>query len=105
MKAETANFYDKKFDMGKPQMELLPFDALVEVAGVLTYGAKKYAADSWRHIPDAKNRYAGALLRHLAAHLSGESVDQESGLRHISHVACNALFLVALCLADEERPA
>jgi hypothetical protein len=86
-----------KEDSGKPRMELLPFDALVEVSKVLTHGAKKYAADNWQKVPYARSRYTGALMRHLAAWKSGETIDPDSGadkLRHIAQVACNALFLV-----------
>ena len=83
-----------KFDTDKPRMELLPFEALQEVAKILTYGAKKYAPDNWKLLKDPVNRYSGAMLRHLSAALSGEKYDKESGLSHLSHAACNALFLV-----------
>lgn len=81
-----------KHDQEKIRMDLLPFDALEKVAEVLTYGAKKYKDNGWREIE--ASRYVGALLRHLSKHLQGEELDSESGLRHIDHVACNALFLV-----------
>jgi hypothetical protein len=87
----------RKHDIGKPRMELLPFSVLVEISKVLTHGANKYAPDNWQKVPDAKNRYTGALMRHLAAWKEGENVDPESGedkLLHIAQVACNALFLV-----------
>jgi hypothetical protein len=87
----------RKADDGKIRMELLPMDALVEVARVLTHGAKKYAPNNWQEVPEAKERYTGALLRHLAAWRCGERIDGESGddrLRHIAQVACNALFLL-----------
>jgi hypothetical protein len=86
----------RKDDFGKPRMELLPFGVLVEIAKVLTHGAKKYAPGNWQKVPDAKNRYTGALMRHLAAWKEGEDVDPESGedrLLHIAQVACNAMFL------------
>ena len=82
-----------KYDVGKARMELLPLPALQDVAEVLTFGAAKYADNGWKSLPDAENRYTGALLRHLAAIQAGEEVDPESGLSHISHVACNAIFL------------
>lgn len=94
--AETQSYHARKFDQEKPRMDLLPFDALVAVADVLTYGARKYAADSWRTIPDATQRYEAAMLRHLAAYKAGEVVDAKSGLPHLAHLACNALFLVSL---------
>jgi hypothetical protein len=87
----------RKDDSQKPRMELLPMDALLEVAKVLTHGAKKYAPDNWKEVPEAKDRYTGALLRHLAAWRSGKKTDTESGddkLLHIAEAACNALFLV-----------
>lgn len=74
-------------------MELLPLAALESVAAVLTFGANKYAADGWKSLENAEDRYTGAMLRHLTAIQEGEETDPESGLPHISHVACNALFL------------
>jgi hypothetical protein len=84
----------QKFDAGKPRMELLPFDVLEEIAKVLTFGAEKYAPDNWKMVPDLQHRYTGALLRHLAAWQRGEKTDSETGLSHLAHVGCNALFLV-----------
>jgi hypothetical protein len=77
-------------------MDLLPFEALEEIARVLTYGAKKYAPNNWQKVPDAKERYEAALLRHFSAHKRGEKNDPESGLSHLAHVGCNALFLIWL---------
>jgi hypothetical protein len=94
----------KKDDRNKPRMELLPYDVLVEVSKVLTHGAIKYEPDNWKKVPDAKNRYTGALMRHLSAWKSGEDIDSESGedkLLHIAQVACNALFLVWFSLHEE----
>jgi len=87
----------KKYDSKKPQMELLPMNALLEVSKVLTHGAKKYAPGNWKLVENARDRYTGALLRHLALWREGETIDKESGedrLLHIAQVACNALFLV-----------
>lgn len=88
-----------KFDSGKPRWSLLMqgcAKALAGVAAVLTFGAKKYAAHSWKQVENNKERYRDALYRHLNAIESGELVDPESGLPHWDHVACNALFLSEL---------
>lgn len=87
---------DMKFDSEKPRLALLPFDALEQVGAVLTFGAAKYAPNSWRTVPNALERYTSALLRHLAAMQRGEVTDAESGLPHAAHAACNALFIAAL---------
>lgn len=92
-----------KYDSDKPRMELLPFDALEEVAKVLTTGSIKYADDNWRIVPEAIRRYKGALLRHYAAIYKGELRDHETGLLHSAHLACCALFLVSLQLEEENK--
>lgn len=82
---------DYKFDKDKVRMELLPLDCLTEIAKVLTYGANKYKDNSWKTVKNGKERYKGALLRHLA---TTEELDPETGLSHAAHLACNALFLL-----------
>ena len=88
-----------KFDGGKPRWALLMGGmpkALAGVAAVLTFGAKKYAAHSWKKVENNKERYRDALYRHLNQLESGEAVDADSGLSHWDHVAANALFLSEL---------
>ena len=41
-------------------------------------------------------RYRDALYRHWLAYLKGEQCDQESGLPHLWHLACNAAFLIEM---------
>ena len=89
-----------KDDKGKLMWDLLPWKAVNGLVKVLTFGAKKYAPNGWRSVPDARQRYLAALLRHLHALNVGEKVDKESGLRHIDHVTTNACFLAELY--DEE---
>lgn len=80
-----------KYDGGKLRMDLLPPKALEELAKVLSYGADKYADNSWQGVES--KRYTAALLRHLVKWMGGEARDPESGLHHLSHVLCNAAFL------------
>lgn len=85
-----------KYDQGKLRWDLLPWKAVQGLVGVLTFGLTKYAADGWRTVPNAKERYTAALLRHLAAIQMGEAIDPDSKLRHIDHVLTNAAFLAEL---------
>lgn len=87
-----------KFDDGKLRYTLIPPSSLKEIAKVLEFGAQKYAAHSWATVPNALERYTDALYRHLEAWRSGETNDPESGLHHLSHAACNAVFIVHLAL-------
>jgi hypothetical protein len=83
-----------KFDAGKVMWDLLPWSVVADVVRVLMYGAKKYTVDGWKKVPDARARYFAATIRHLTAWWEGERVDRESGLTHLSHAACNLLFLM-----------
>lgn len=84
-----------KFDKDKPKWSLLPFKALAEVVDVLTYGARKYAPDNWKKVPNARTRYVDAALRHFTAYINGEKNDSETGLNHLAHTICCLLFLLA----------
>lgn len=83
----------KKYDSGKLRYDLIDPYALEGLAEVLTFGAQKYADNSWQGLENAKDRYYAALIRHLEARRKGELVDSESGLMHSSHVLANAMFL------------
>lgn len=83
-----------KHDADKPRMDLLPFNALEEVAKVLTFGAEKYAENGWQKVDHAESRYRAALLRHYCADQRGEKYDKESGLLHAAHMATNAIFIL-----------
>lgn len=81
-----------KFDSDKPQWSLLPFEALEEVVEVLTFGAKKYAPDNWKYVPDADARYMDAAFRHMAKYMQGHKHDGETGNNHLAHAVCCLLF-------------
>jgi hypothetical protein len=81
-----------KFDKEKVRLDLIDPIALEGLAAVLTFGAKKYDAHNWRN-GLSYSRLIAALLRHTFAILRGESTDPESGLPHIDHVQCCAMFL------------
>lgn len=81
-----------KNDQDKPAWDLLPWAELSEVVKVLTFGAKKYKKDNWKHVKDGQSRYFSAAMRHLAAIESGERLDSETGLDHHAHAACSILF-------------
>ena len=88
MEARKDDFKD-----GKVRMDLVPMDTVENIGKVLTFGAQKYSENSWQDLPDFWKRYKAALLRHIIAIDKGELIDPESGLPHIDHVLCNAVFL------------
>jgi len=76
------------------RFDLLPFDALWQIALVYGMGATKYAARNWESGYDWSQSF-GALQRHLALFWSGEEVDEESGLSHLAHAGWHCLALLA----------
>lgn len=95
-----------RYDKNKPQLELISPIAMEGLAGILTFGAKKYAAHNWRKGMNW-SRAIGSLKRHLNEFEKGIDYDYDescegcqkkeclnhTGLLHIDQVLCNAMFL------------
>lgn len=82
-----------KYDSNKIRMDLLEYECIEDVARILTFGAQKYKERSWMNVPNGRDRYFAALMRHLVAWRKGEIIDPESKEPHLSHCACNIMFL------------
>ena len=91
----------RKDDKGKLDWTLLPIEKLEGTVRVLQFGANKYSRDNWKRVPDALNRYRAALMRHTVEYMKNPLAKDESGESHLSHIICNALFL--LYLEDENE--
>lgn len=87
-----------KVDAGKPKLSLVPTEIINQIAIVREYGINKYPSggpNNWRNVEIA--RYKDAAYRHLLAYIADPTgVDEESGLPHLSHLACNIAFLCDL---------
>jgi hypothetical protein len=92
----------KKYDGEKPRLYLLPPRTLVEVGKVLTFGAAKYDEHNWKKLDNLQNRYTGAALRHIFAHMEGEELDPETGLDHLAHALCCLMFKLEAKLENGE---
>ena len=94
MEEVLINGGGKRFNDGKPPVELVPPEAIWAMAAVLGAGMKKYGPRNWEAGMSWTICY-GCLLRHLLRWMQGEELDRESGLSHMAHVLTNAAFLVA----------
>lgn len=91
-----------KLDAGKPRLDLLPTEALVEIAKCFEHGLKNYGERSWE--TDGKvecSRLYSATLRHLFSWWRGENYDKDSSLKHLVHVATNAVMLLTYAVRSE----
>ena len=82
-----------KHDSEKNRLDLLPPELIEATGHILTFGAKKYAAQEWRTGIEY-SRIIGAIMRHFNAWLKGEENDLESGKPHLWHMTCNLAFLI-----------
>lgn len=89
-----------KADAGKPDLTLVPWQIVWDIAEVRMYGVQKYVdPDNWKRV--GIQRYKAALMRHWLKYLDDpDSVDEESGIEHWKHAACNMAFI---CAMEEKR--
>jgi hypothetical protein len=81
-----------RFNEGKRKWSLVDFDSLEDMVKVLEFGAKKYGEYNWQKGLKTTD-IIESMLRHVFSYLNGEDNDKESGISHIGHIQCNAMFL------------
>lgn len=76
-------------------ISLVPTEIIYAIRQIRLYGAKKYpdgGVENWRKVE--VDRYRDAAFRHFLAYLDDpQGRDEESGLPHLWHLACNVAFL------------
>lgn len=89
-----------KADAGKPRLTLVPRKIIWFVAKIREYGNRKYGdPENWRKVDI--QRYRDAAYRHFMAYLDDpHGVDEESGMPHLWHLACNIAFLCEMEVFD-----
>lgn len=88
------------------RFDLIPEDALAELAWVYTAGAQKYEDRNWEKGYEW-HKSIRALYSHLGFFMAGEDRDPETGALHIMQVAWHAIALAVFYLRDvglDDRP-
>lgn len=88
-KAEAGKAVALHYSTGKPGVDQIPPELLLEWGEVFSYGERKYARDNWKN-GTAWHEFYGSLLRHAFRFWMGEDIDPESGCPHLAHVIWNA---------------
>ena len=80
----------------------MPWQIVRDIAQVRTYGNRKYGdPDSWRRVE--LDRYIDALLRHVIAFAEDPTgLDEESGIPHYKHAACNLAFIAEMLKGEND---
>ena len=102
---EVSNLmHPYKDTKGKPKLSLVPPQILFDIAEVREYGNAKYpadGADNWKRVDI--NDYKDALLRHTMKYIQNpKGKDEESGIEHYKHMACNIAFICEMEGKDEQ---
>lgn len=101
---------NKKMDLEALTEEMADVQVMIEqlkiiynipeekLARIRMYGNQKYpegGEDNWKRVEP--QRYRDAMFCHMLAYLDDPgSKDEESGLPHLWHLACNVAFLIEL---------
>jgi hypothetical protein len=100
----------ERYNEGKPQLSRMrrAFPWAIEViARIKEFGAVKYKEDNWKLGGKPDFEYLDSCDRHIAAFLSGEHYDPDSGCHHLGHAIWNICALMQLNYAmpaiDQER--
>lgn len=90
------NNQEIKSDAGKLRLTLVPLEIIRNIASIREFGVKKYGKkESWKSVE--VERYRDAMFRHMLLYLEDpKGLDDESGLPHLWHLACNVAFLCEL---------
>ena len=111
-----------RYNTGKPQWTLMHYKSVEPMIRVLEYGRHKYsiykdkdgnlikgvdipmsdvkdreltveydARDNWKK-PMPPKEILDSMQRHIASLIDGEQFDSESGVSHMGHIMCNAMF-------------
>jgi uncharacterized protein YuzB (UPF0349 family) len=81
-----------RYNQGKVQWSLVDYKSIEPMVRVLEYGCLKYSKNNWKKGMPA-SQIIESMLRHTFKLLEGELVDPESGIEHVGHIQCNAMFL------------
>lgn len=97
MDGKKNDFKDEKL-----RWDLLPLEEIEEIVKVYTAGSKKYGDNTWQKLPNGIARYRAALLRHLVEYEKGNTIDKETGCKHLAQVAWNAIAMLYLSKREKD---
>ena len=97
-----SNDENAKDDKGKLKLSLTPPQIIRDIAVVREYGVEKYHdPENWRKVE--MQRYIDAFFRHWLAFIEdNNSIDEESGIPHYKHCACNMAFICEMMKEEQE---
>ena len=80
----------------KRAWHLLPLEIVALVVDVFQEGAKKpgRTEDGWQTVPNGRQEYEDALMRHWERYRSGETADPDDGKHPLAHLLADGIILL-----------
>lgn len=91
-----------KYDQGKLDWSLLPWEVLETAVVRFTVGKQKYAAWSWTLVDHGKERYESALMRHFMEYKRGNRWDEDPNFKDYPSTHLQAALWNMICLVYYE---
>ena len=89
----------------KLRYDLIPVDALKEVARVLALGGEKHKGNNFRDVHLEHNQHIASAFRHGEAYRGGEMMDTEMGTHHLAHRIVRDLYQMQIDMEElSEEP-
>jgi hypothetical protein len=79
--------------------DLIPPDAIEEIAKIFGWGTCKYADRNWERGYKWGLSFA-AMIRHMMAFWRREDFDEQSGMRHMAHAVWHGLVLLTFSMRN-----
>lgn len=105
---KNYNYYwSSVFNFIIDQCDYPVHESLAKVREILEHGAEKYERESWKKVPDAKQRYFAAFMRHSFCDegkaLPKHHIDADSGFPSVWHALTNVIFLLWFEIQEEKN--
>jgi hypothetical protein len=95
---QYKNASGMKWDGGKLDWSLLPWDVIEKAVVRFTVGKHKYAAWNWTKLDDAQSRYEAAFMRHFVEYKKGNRWDNDENFKDNPSTHLQAALWNMICL-------
>ena len=87
-----------KYDTGKLDWSLLPWEVIETAVNRFTVGKDKYAKDSQKKLENGAERYESAMMRHFCEYKKGNTWDNDPKFKDHPSTHLQAMLWNAICL-------
>lgn len=87
-----------KWDTGKLDYSLLPWEVIEAVVKRFTVGSCKYGPNNWQKLENAKDRYESAFFRHFVEYKKGNRWDEDPNFENMPSSHLQAALWNMVCL-------